>query len=350
MSGAASGPRSRGTARAGRGSRRAFASSVSRSSRFRSADVPDGSPIMPGPAARRGRPAGRRAAGGGERRDRHEVADVERRPGRVEAVVGGDRAARREARREAGRRVVEQAAPAQLVEEAGQAVGRSIGGVARRSRTSQRARAEAVSTVGPRGADRTAPHAIVPPTCRPAWRGASAIAHLAPRRRPRGATALEANRDRHPAPPLRRLPRRRRGRDSSGVVAAYSYYARACPNPEAAARPTSSSTSRRSSTTGPARSSWPASASASARSSTFDEIPPSSSTRRPRSRTRTSGSNPGFDLAGVRRRPRSTRSTAGRAAARRSPSSSSGPGSCRRAPSRAAARSGRSARSSSRSA
>ena len=38
--------------------------------------------------------------------------------------------------------------------------------------------------------------------------------------------------------------------------------------------------------------------------------------------------NPGFDLVGLRLGRRSTRSAAGRAAARRSPSSSSGPGSC----------------------
>ncbi len=49
--------------------------------------------------------------------DRHEVADVERRSGRVEAVVAGDRPPGREAGRQARRRVVEHPPPGQLVEQ-----------------------------------------------------------------------------------------------------------------------------------------------------------------------------------------------------------------------------------------
>src|SRR5206468_12031224 len=47
---------------------------------------------------------------------RHEAADVERRPRRVEAVVAGDRPSAREAARQAGRRGFEQAPPVELGE------------------------------------------------------------------------------------------------------------------------------------------------------------------------------------------------------------------------------------------
>jgi hypothetical protein len=52
--------------------------------------------------------------------DRHEMADVQPRAGRVEAVVGGDRALGREAGLEAIRGGVEHPAPAQLGQETGQ--------------------------------------------------------------------------------------------------------------------------------------------------------------------------------------------------------------------------------------
>ena len=108
------------------------------------------------------------------------------------------------------------------------------------------------------------------------------------------------------------------------VVGAYNHYAAGLPDPDGRCSTRSSSSSRRSSTTGPARSSWRASATSSASSSTFDEHPAArSSTRRPRSRTRTSGRTRASTRS-ASSRPASTRSAAGRAAPRRSPSSSSG--------------------------
>ena len=105
---------------------------------------------------------------------------------------------------------------------------------------------------------------------------------------------------------------------------------RACPTRRPPLDATSSSSSRRSSTTGPARSS--SRGSATLKREVVDVRPDPAarwSTRRPRSRTRTSGTNPGFDPVGiVVGRPRHARGPAARRA-RRSPSSSSGRGSCR---------------------
>src|SRR5439155_4681768 len=53
-----------------------------------------------------------------EAEDRHEVPDVEPRRRWIEAVVAGDRAARRQSRRQSGRRVVEHSAPLELGEKA----------------------------------------------------------------------------------------------------------------------------------------------------------------------------------------------------------------------------------------
>jgi hypothetical protein len=53
--------------------------------------------------------------------DRDEAADVERRSGRVESVVPGDRPAARETGRQTGRRRMEHPAPFELGEEAGKA-------------------------------------------------------------------------------------------------------------------------------------------------------------------------------------------------------------------------------------
>ena len=75
-----------------------------------------------------------------ERRDRHEVSDVERRAGGVEPVVGGDLASGRQAGGEPWGRVVEEAAPAELVEESREAVGGSSGSVVRGCGRHSRAR------------------------------------------------------------------------------------------------------------------------------------------------------------------------------------------------------------------
>ena len=78
-----------------------FTASVSRSSRFRSADVPDGSPISRSPRHHQHRSAAVPLEVE-QPEDRHEMAQVERRPGRVHPVVGGQRPTRREARLEPG--------------------------------------------------------------------------------------------------------------------------------------------------------------------------------------------------------------------------------------------------------
>ena len=69
--------------------------------------------------------------------DRHEVADVERRPGRIEPDVAGDRRVAREPGGQAGRRRMQDAAPAELAEQ-------PAGAVLRRVR--HRAERRAVST------------------------------------------------------------------------------------------------------------------------------------------------------------------------------------------------------------
>ena len=246
--------------------------------------------------------------------DRHEVADVERRSGRIEADVAGDRAAGREPRLQAVGGGMEHAPPAQLVEEPGRA------GIERRHRT----RARAVTRrAGTGGRSSTAPMVSSPESCRPASHGASGTAAVAP---PGGDAA---------AAPLAE-PRWRSRSSSSPASSPWAASPSSAPSPRtrttAGTCPTrrsrsrsSASTSRRSSTTGPARSSSRASASASASSSRSTRSRPSSSTPRPRSRTRTSGATPASTSA-ASCPPRWTRSRAGPAAARRSPSSSSAPG------------------------
>ena len=167
-----------------------------------------------------------------EGRDRHEVADVERRTGRVEPVVGGNLAAGRQAGGERRRRIVEEASPAQLVEEAGQAVGRSIGGVARRrGRHSERAEASRPEARGV--ADRTSPHAIVHADMQTSLARRQRHRRLGTRRRPRGSTALK--RTAIAIPIILLVVFIGAGVTGFlGVVAAYSYYANGLPNPEAA--------------------------------------------------------------------------------------------------------------------
>ena len=207
-----------------------LASSVSRSSRLRSAEVPDGSPIMP---SRRRRDDGPTAPllEVGERRDRHEVADVERRAGRIEPVVGGDLPAGRQTDRESRRRVVEEAPPAQLVEEPGGGRRRVVRGAVRRRGRHGHVR-WGVSPQASRKADRTSP------------------CYRARRHADQPGAAPASSKTWHP-PAASRL--RRAEADAVaipiilvaaviaagvtgllGVVAAYSYYERGLPNPEAA--------------------------------------------------------------------------------------------------------------------
>ena len=208
--------------------------------------------------------------------DRDEVADVERRPGRIEPVVGRDRPAGRQARRRA-RASSRGACPRQpssssRPREPGE-VGRAASVVGAVTATPD-ARPSARSA----RASRTGVHHR--PLCYRADRHANqpraAPAPSAERRRRRAAAAAAPSegRHRHPALPVR-------GPSSwlglVGFVAAVGrlrLLQRGPAGPEGRRSTTSTSTSRRWSTTGPARSSWPGSASSSARSSTYDQIPP----------------------------------------------------------------------------
>ena len=108
------------------------------------------------------------------------------------------------------------------------------------------------------------------------------------------------------------------------AVGAYNYYADGPARPRGRPDQPRVRAADRSSTTGPARSSSPASASSSARSSRSTSSPARCSTRRPRSRTRTSGATRASTRS-ASSRPASTPSPASPAAPRRSPSSSSAP-------------------------
>ena len=151
-----------------------FASSVSRSRRFRSADVPDGSPIIPvpPPSKRDRRPAVALELEQAE--DRDEMADVERRAARIEAVVARDRPAARQARRQAGGGGVEHAPPFELGKQAAEALG---GRHTPRSRAVGRPKSRGVTTT---------PMLSCGQICTPASRGASAIDVPAPAGGPAG--------------------------------------------------------------------------------------------------------------------------------------------------------------------
>ena len=134
-------------------------------------------------------------------------------------------------------------------------------------------------------------------------------------------------RDRHPALPLRLVPRRRPRRLRRGGERLLATTARACPTPRRSSR-TSSSTRRRGSTTGPARSCWPRFARERRDVVTFDEIAAG--------RHRRDDLHRGQDVLGERRLrpgrhhrpPPSTPSRARPAVPRRSPSSWSATASC----------------------
>ena len=197
-----------------------FAASVSRSSRFRSADLPDGSPIMPGSAAdERDGPAAV-ALELEQPEDRHEVADVERRPGRIEAVVARDRATAGQPGGKARRRgwsmprqVSSASSPTRSGAEASHGPSRAA------------ARSRAVRT---EEGQLTAPMLSCGPTCRPASRGGSAIGAASDRSRPRGSSAVRKIAVAIPLILLRVLPRRRR-RAWSARPRPTTTTARACP-------------------------------------------------------------------------------------------------------------------------
>ena len=280
----------------------------------------------PGPAAdERDRPAAV-ALELEQPEDRDEVADVERRPGRVEAVVAGDRPAGREPRRQARRRR-RGASPASASSSSEARRGRRRpSSAASRRRRHRHARPSRLDRPDRGGSPR--------PLCYRAARHAD---------QPRAAPAPSAQPRPRAASRLLRRPAESSSpsRSSSSPSSSWSAWsglrrrspppttttARACPTREDTLSNLDVRPADASSPTGPARSSWPVSASSSARSSRSTRSRPRCSTRRPRSRTRTSGTNPGFDSAASSRR-RSTPSAASPAAARRSPSSSSAPGSC----------------------
>ena len=308
---------------------------------MRSEERPDGSPIIPvpPPTTTTGRPPWRwmcRSPNTGTR-----CPDVERRPARVEPVVGVDRPARRPGARRAR---------------------------ASRSWSSPR---QASSASRPPGSGGPAVGAVT---------GGRREASERPDRGESCPCPALCYRDRRMQTSLARRRRHRRngGRRGSGgaaskvaialplflfgtfvllavvgataAVTAYGYYSQGLDGPQEAPRRRSISPSRPRSTTGPARSSSPGFGAGQARLRRLRPDPALAHRRDDLDR--------GQDLLGERRvRPgrhrlgRARHRSAGTSAApRRSPSSWSGRGSSRRAPSRAAATNARSRRSSSRSA
>ena len=347
MTRAAAGPgRSRGTARAGRGSTATFAASVSRSSRFRSAERPGRVADHPRPAAdQRDRPAAV-ALELEQPEDRDEVADVERRP-----RTGRSRCSRRSAGRSRdGRQARRRRRGACPASRARRAASRARGAVAAepgRARVTARL-GRAVSTRPEEGLT-TTPMLSCGPTCRPASRGASAIGALGTARRPRGSAAVRAVRHRDPDPPLRGLPRCRPGGLGRRSPPPTTTTARACPIPKDTltnldVRPADDVTDR----TGKIE--LARLGELKREVVTFDEIPPELDRRDDRDRGQ------GL-LVEPRLRPRRLRLGDARHARRPAPrrlddhpAARPRPAPARRAPSTAAARSARSARSSSRSA
>ena len=283
---------SRGTARAGRGSRRRWP----RASRDRAGSArstcPTGRRSCPS-RRRRGRPAGRRAAGAGGAR----------RPGRGGRRGATGRSGRSRCSRRSG--AASRDAPAarascawsmprqlELVEQVRRASGPSEPSRRRRHTTL----AEPSRPSGA-GGTATAPMLSCGPTCRPASRGGSAIGaasdaggraalHRPPSRSSRsrssssGLLALVAGgRDRSSPPRLQLL--------QPGP-------ARPARHPE---QPRVRPADHRS-TTGPARSSWPSSASSSASSSRYDQIPPEMLDATTAIEDKDFWTNPGFDVAG----------------------------------------------------
>ena len=196
------------------------------------------------------------------------------------------------------RRLRLQQADGPVADSDGQAVGGSIWGVARRGGRHSAVR-RAVSAKARGEADRTSPHAIVLADMQTSLARRQRHRRLGIGRRPRGSSALKrtaiaipiilvvafigAGRD-----------GLARGRRRLQLLRQRASRTRRRPSP------TSSSTSRRSSTTVPARSSLPASASASARSSSFDELTPEVLDATTAIEDKDFWINPGFDLGGLR--------------------------------------------------
>ena len=109
--------RNRGSARAGRGSPAVLATTISRVEQVALGRGPRRVADHPGPAAHQGDRPATVALEVEQAEDRDQVADVERRPGRVEADVAERRPDRGAARPGRACRV-EEASPAELVEKA----------------------------------------------------------------------------------------------------------------------------------------------------------------------------------------------------------------------------------------
>ena len=197
-----------------------------RSSRLRSVDRPEGSPIIPvpPPTSATGRPPMPLEAEQPE--DRDEVTDVERMRRRIEPVVAGDRAARRQPVGQPGRRGVEDAPPLELVQ---QPVRASTG------RARHTARRQSSATPGRRLTFRSRP------LC---YRAGSDADHS------RAAAAPSTRAAAPPEEEMRRVDRRRdpprrprvfvlppgliAGAGALVAVGAYNYYAQGLPEPEEA--------------------------------------------------------------------------------------------------------------------
>ena len=247
-----------------------FASSVSRSSRFRSDERPDGSPIMPGPAADHRDRAPAEALQAEQPEDRHQVADVERVGGRVEPDVAGDRAPGRQPGRP-GRA----SSPARMPRQSSSAS--RPHGPSRPPPRASPSQGRASSRLDQAGGGCPfvhAPYAIVRPQMQTSSRAAPAPSSGA-RASAAGTGRIDRRSDRRRRP-RRPSPHHRRSSLAAGVVVRRGRLQplrRGPPRPGRRHSTTSSSSSRRSSTTGPARSSWPGSATSSASSSTFDQLP-----------------------------------------------------------------------------
>ena len=155
---------------------------------------------------------------------------MERRPGRVEAVVAGDRRGpSRGAPRRPGRRRVEHAPPVELGEEPAEArIGRR-----RAASASGRHRPARPSRLDPTGGKGllTTPMLSCGPTCRPASQRRQRHRRNGSPRTRTWRVAPPSRGARHPAPPLLELPRRSAASGFVGAVSAYAYYSRGLPDP-----------------------------------------------------------------------------------------------------------------------
>ena len=227
--------------------------------------------------------------------DRHEVADVERRRRRVEAVVAGDRPAGRQPGRQARRRRVEHARASRA-----RRGGRPARGRPPRCGSVTASRRRAVSTHGRRAAVRSRPLCYRAATDADQPRAAPAPSTGAPAAPARTAADRPSRRIVVAIPSSSPRLRSLVGPASAllAVRRLQLLQRRACPTRRPRST-TSTSSSRRSSTTGPARSSSPASATSSASSSTFEELPGEIIDATTAIEDKDFWDNPGFDPAGI---------------------------------------------------